>query len=124
MTKLKEVYKCSVCSNIVEMIHSGVGELVCCGKPMQLQTEKQKDVGNEKHVPVIEKTSNGYKIKIGSTPHPMEPEHYIEWIKLITNGTIYRKHLKPGDMPEADFCIKASSVTAREFCNKHGLWTT
>ncbi|MFA5405824.1 MAG: desulfoferrodoxin [Candidatus Nanoarchaeia archaeon] len=122
MTEIKQVYKCNVCGNIVEVIHKGVGELVCCGQPMELKQEKIKDVGAEKHVPVIEQTIDGYKIKVGSVMHPMEEKHYIEWIELIADNIVYRKHLKPGDKPEATFCIKATKVTARELCNIHGLW--
>jgi len=122
MAKEKEVYKCNICGNIVELLHGGVGELVCCGQPMELREEKISDEGMEKHVPVIEKTENGFKVKVGSVPHPMEEAHYIEWIELIADGKIYREHLKPGMAPEAEFCISASSVTAREYCNIHGLW--
>lgn len=122
MTKLRQVYKCNVCGNITEVLHEGVGELVCCGQPMQLQEEKTEDVGNEKHVPVIEKTENSILVKIGSVPHPMEEKHYIEWIELIADGAVYRKFLKPGDKPEAEFCTSAEKITAREYCNIHGLW--
>ncbi len=122
MTKLNEVYKCSICGNIVEVLHTGAGELVCCGKPMDLMEEKSEDQGLEKHVPVIEKTDKGVLVKVGSVPHPMEEKHYIEWIEIIADGTAYRKYLKPGDSPEAEFCIDAEQVTAREYCNVHGLW--
>jgi len=122
MTVLKQVYKCSVCGNIVEVLHAGVGELVCCGQPMNLLKEKTTDVGNEKHMPVIEKTAKGVKVKVGSVPHPMEQKHYIELIEVIADDIIYRKHLKPGDAPEAEFCIQAKKITAREYCNLHGLW--
>jgi superoxide reductase len=122
MTKLNEVYKCEICGNIVEVLHAGAGELVCCGQPMKLQQEKEKDEGNEKHVPVIEKTGNGYKVKVGSVPHPMEDAHYIEWIELIADGKVYRQYLKPGQAPEAEFCVEASEVSAREYCNVHGHW--
>ena len=122
MTKLKQIYKCDICGNIVEMLHTGIGELVCCGQPMQLIKAKTQDQGMEKHVPVIEKTDRGYKVKIGSIPHPMEQEHYIEWIELIADGIIYRKHLQSGQPPEAEFCISAMEITAREYCNLHGLW--
>ncbi|OGC04756.1 desulfoferrodoxin [candidate division WOR-1 bacterium RIFOXYA12_FULL_43_27] len=117
-----QVYKCSVCGNIVEVVHVGGGELVCCGKPMILQVENTVDAAKEKHVPVLEKTSNGYKVKIGAVPHPMEEKHYIEWIELIADGRAYREFLKPGDKPEAEFCILATTVSAREYCNLHGLW--
>ncbi len=122
MTELKQIYKCNICGNIVEVLHTGSGELVCCGKPMELLKEKSQDEGKEKHVPVIEKTENGIKVKIGSVPHPMEKEHYIEWIELIADGVAYRKFLKPGDSPEAKFCIEAGKLEARELCNVHGLW--
>ncbi|MFH1822792.1 MAG: desulfoferrodoxin [Patescibacteria group bacterium] len=124
MTKQNQIYKCNVCGNIVEVLHAGEGELVCCGQPMELLTEKKEDEGHEKHVPVIEKTADGVLVKIGSIPHPMEEAHYIEWIELLAGGTIYRKFLKPGDTPEAKFCVKAENVSAKEYCNIHGLWST
>ncbi|MFC1957974.1 desulfoferrodoxin [Chloroflexota bacterium] len=122
MTVQKQVYKCNVCGNIVEVLHAGVGELVCCGQPMELLQEKTSDVGQEKHVPVIETTGSGIKVKVGDVPHPMEEKHYIEWIEVITDGGSYRKFLKPGEKPEAVFEISARKVTAREYCNVHGLW--
>lgn len=122
MTLQKQIYKCNICGNIVEVLHAGVGQLVCCGQPMQLMTENTVDASKEKHVPVIEKTKNGFKIKVGSVPHPMEEKHYIEWIEVIADGKNYRKFLKPGDKPEAEFCIDAKKITAREYCNLHGLW--
>lgn len=122
MTKRLEVYKCEVCGNIVEMLHEGVGQLVCCGKPMKLYEENTVDASKEKHVPVIEKINGGYKIKVGSVPHPMEEKHYIEWIELIADGRAYREFLKPGQAPEATFMIEASQISAREYCNLHGLW--
>jgi superoxide reductase len=122
MTARLEIYKCEKCGNIVEVLHDGVGELVCCGEPMKRIVENTVDAAREKHVPVIEKISGGYKVKIGSVPHPMVPEHYIEWIQLIAGDKAYRKFLKPGDAPEAEFKIDAEQVTAREFCNLHLLW--
>lgn len=123
MTKLNEIYKCNVCGNIVEVVHAGNGELVCCGEPMKLQVPGTTDGAAEKHVPVIEKIEGGFKIKIGSVPHPMIPEHYIEFIEIITEGgRVLRKYLKPGDAPEASFKCGADTVTAREYCNLHGLW--
>jgi len=122
MTELKQVYKCNVCGNIVEVLHAGAGELVCCGQPMQLLQENTVDAATEKHVPVVEKTENGIKVKVGSEPHPMEEKHYIEWIEVIADGRIYRKFLSPGDAPEAEFQITAENITAREYCNLHGLW--
>ncbi|MEK7503518.1 MAG: desulfoferrodoxin [Patescibacteria group bacterium] len=122
MTQLKQIYRCSVCGNIVEVIHASGGELVCCSKPMELLVEKTKDVGYEKHVPVIEQTEQGILVKVGSIPHPMEEAHYIEWIEIIADGKYCRKFLKPGDKPEALFTVTAQEVTARSYCNVHGLW--
>ena len=117
-----EVYKCSVCGNMVEVVFVGGGELVCCGKPMVLQKENTVDAAKEKHIPVIEKKSDGVKVKIGAVQHPMEEKHFIQWIELLADGKAYRQFLKPGDAPEAVFCVKADKVTAREYCNLHGLW--
>ena len=122
MAQRMEVYKCEVCGNIVEVFHGGVGELVCCGKPMGLLKENTVDAAQEKHVPVIEKVEGGYKVAVGSVPHPMEEAHYIEWVELIAGETVYRRHLKPGEAPEATFLIEARGVTAREYCNVHGHW--
>ncbi len=122
MTQQKQIYKCNICGNIVEVLHSGVGQLVCCGQPMELLNEKTEDVGKEKHVPVVEKTEKGVMVKVGSVPHPMEEKHYIEWIEIIADGVVYRKFLNPGDKPEAEFNIKAERINTREYCNIHGLW--
>ena len=124
MTEIKQIYKCNICGNVVEVLHAGVGELVCCGQPMELLKEKTKDIGLEKHVPVIEKSNGKIKVKIGSVPHPMEDKHWIEWIELVADGKVYRKFLNPGDSPEAEFEIDAEKITAREHCNLHGLWKT
>jgi superoxide reductase len=122
MTERLQVYKCEVCGNIVEVLHEGQGELVCCGEPMKLLVEGAIDAAKEKHVPVIEKIAGGFKVKVGSAPHPMEEKHFIEWIEVIADGMAYRQFLKPGDTPEAIFNINAQQVTAREHCNIHGLW--
>jgi len=122
MVKLGQIYKCSVCGNMVELIRVGGGNLVCCGQPMELLAENTVDASLEKHVPVIEKTSTGVKVKVGSVPHPMEAKHYIEWIEITADGRVYRKFLQPGDAPEAEFCIQAENISAREHCNLHGLW--
>lgn len=122
MTEMKGVYKCQVCGNIVEVLHCGDGTLVCCGKEMKYFKENTTDGAKEKHTPVIEKTNDGYLVKVGSVDHPMEDKHYIEWIELIADGVSYRKFLKPGQKPQAFFCLKAEKVEAREYCNLHGLW--
>lgn len=122
MTEKLQVYKCAVCGNVVEVLHAGAGELVCCGKPMNLMAENTTDAAREKHVPVIEKTAEGFLVKIGAAAHPMEEKHYIEFIELIAGGRVFRQELKPGDAPEASFVTSAAEVSARAFCNLHGLW--
>jgi len=117
-----EIYKCNLCGNVVELLHGGDGELVCCGQPMVLMKENTVDAAKEKHVPVMEKTPDGIRVKVGSVAHPMEEKHYIEWIELIADGKAYRQFLKPGDKPEALFTVKADQVTVREYCNLHGVW--
>lgn len=122
MTERLQVYKCNVCGNIVEMLHEGAGELVCCGQPMELYVENTVDAAKEKHVPVVEKVDGGVKVMVGSVAHPMEEKHYIEWIEVIADGKAYREFLKPGAAPEATFSIDAAQLTVRELCNLHGLW--
>ena len=122
MAERIEVYKCEACGNIVEVLHGGDGELVCCGEPMKLMVENKVDAAKEKHVPVIEKIFGGVKVKVGSVAHPMEDKHYIEWIEIIADGKAYRQFLKSGEKPEASFQVTADKIQAREYCNLHGLW--
>ena len=123
MTKVKEIYKCNICGNIVEVLHAGMGQLVCCNQPMELLKEKIEDSSREKHVPYIEETECGFLVRVGQNEnHPMLEKHYIEWIELIADGISYRKFLEPGDKPEAEFELRADKVEAREYCNIHGLW--
>ena len=130
MTQKNEIYKCNVCGNIVEVLHTGVGELVCCGEPMNLQEENVIDGVGEKHVPVVEEMpanvcqgKDGVKIKIGETEHPMDKDHYIEWIEIITeDGKRGKKFLQPGEKPEVEFQTRIKVVSARAYCNVHGLW--
>jgi len=126
MAEIKEIYKCEACGNIVEVLHGGPGALVCCGSDMRLFFENTVDASKEKHVPVIEKTKTGFKVKIGAVPHPMEEKHFIEWIELVADGKSFREFLKPGQAPEASFCVcfEPKEVYAREYCNLHGLWKT
>lgn len=120
--EITDIYRCSVCGNMVELVHAGNGELVCCGQPMQRLKENTTDASLEKHVPLIEKTNDGIRVKVGSIAHPMEEKHYIEWIEVIAGGRVCRHFLKPGQAPEADFCLEGTELTAREYCNLHGLW--
>lgn len=122
MAEKLEVYKCNLCGNIVEVLHGGAGQLVCCGQPMACLKENTVDAAKEKHVPVIEKIAGGVKVKVGSVAHPMEEKHYIEWIEIIADGKSYRQFLAPGMAPEAVFMIQAAKITAREYCNLHGHW--
>jgi superoxide reductase len=128
MAEFLKVYRCLDCGNIVEVLHAGDGDLVCCGKNMVLLTENTVDASKEKHVPVIEKIQGQYKVAVGAVAHPMEADHFIEWIELIEKAAggailaVHRVHLKPGDKPEAWFTVKSDLVEAREYCNKHGLW--
>lgn len=122
MAERLEVYKCNMCGNIVEVLHGAAGSLNCCGKDMVLLKENTTDAAQEKHVPVITKSAEGYMVAVGSVEHPMIDSHYIEWIELIADGISYKAFLKPGDKPQAFFPVTASQVVAREFCNLHGLW--
>jgi len=123
MANTLEIYKCEICGNIVEVLHGGGGELVCCGEAMKLFVENTVDASKEKHVPVIERNGDTITVKVGSVPHPMEEKHYIEWIEIIAGGKSCRQFLNPGEVPEAVFKTSETNVTAREYCNIHGLWT-
>lgn len=123
MTKILEIYKCEICGNIVEMVHGGIGDLVCCNEEMKHMEEQTEDAANEKHVPVIEKTDRGIKVVVGSKLHPMEEKHHIEWIEVVNGDYVQRKRLHPGDKPEVEFYVSYSDkLVAREYCNVHGLW--
>jgi len=123
MTQKKEIYKCNFCGNIVEVLHPGVGELVCCGQPMEKMSEKNQEEGlTEKHLPVVDSNSPKIIVKIGAVSHPMEEKHFIEWIEIETADECSRKFLKPGDKPEAEFALSATDFQVRAYCNVHGLW--
>jgi superoxide reductase len=125
-TKLHEVYRCRICGNIVEVIHHNAGELICCNQLMQLQTENTVDASQEKHVPTIEMVDKKITVKVGSEPHPMDDDHYIEWVEVInTTGQVYRQYLRPGDDPLAEFDLLRGEVSeVRAYCNLHGLWSS
>lgn len=122
MTEKRQIYRCAICGNGIEVVNNGGGELVCCGRPMTRLEGNTTDASMEKHVPVVEKVAGGYKITVGSTPHPMSAEHYIQWIELLTPTEVLRKELQPTDRPEATFATDSECVEVREYCNLHGLW--
>ena len=122
MTKQREIYRCPVCGNMVEVLNPGAGELVCCGKPMILLQKNTTDAAQEKHVPVVEKTADGYRVKVGSVEHPMLNEHFIQWIELLTPKSVLRRELKPGCKPEATFITNEECLCVRAYCNLHGMW--
>ena len=122
MTELRQIYKCEICGNIVEVVHNSGGTLVCCGKDMTLQVENTTDAAVEKHVPVSEKIDGGIKVKVGAVQHPSLEEHHIEFIEVHTENKVYRKFLKPGEKPEAEFKLEEEVLFVREYCNLHGLW--
>lgn len=125
MAEKMQVYKCDICGNVVEVLHEGAGELVCCGKPMKLLSEKTEDLGAEKHVPVVEVVEDKMFVKVGSTPHPSEDNHYIEFIEVISHDNKYikRKYLTPGEKPELELKPKYKKFYMRAYCNLHGLWS-
>ena len=122
MTILNQVYRCEICGNIVEVLHTGDGELVCCGENMVLMEENTVDAAKEKHVPMIEKINGGVLVKVGSVEHPMIDAHYVEWIEVLTDKKVYRRFLDPGSKPQAAFMLTEEVLYAREYCNIHGLW--
>jgi superoxide reductase len=122
MTELRQIYKCEICGNIVEVVHSAGGTLVCCGKQMVLKTENTQDAVVEKHVPVIEKIEGGIRVLVGAIEHPMTEEHHIEFIEVHTENKVYRKYLQAGGKPEAEFKLDEEVLFVREYCNLHGLW--
>ena len=122
MAEKLDIFKCMKCGNVVEVLHGGCDSMTCCGEAMKHRKEGATDGALEKHVPVIEKIDGGYKVTVGSVAHPMTEEHYIPWIELIADGQSLMAFLKPGDKPEAVFKTDAAKVTAREYCNLHGVW--
>lgn len=125
MSKKNEVYFCTICKAMTEVINGGGGTLVCCNQSMELLKENSVDAATEKHIPVVENIDGKVNVKVGSVPHPMEEAHFIQWIEIITaDGIVSRKDLKPGESPEAAFKIDGEIESVREYCNLHGLWKT
>ncbi len=130
MTQQKQIYKCEICGNVVEVLHIGIGELVCCNQPMKLESLKKEEEGVEKHLPVIEELpanvcqgKDGLKIKVGEIEHPSNENHYIEWIEINTkDDKSGKRFLKPGEAPVVDFYTRIEVISVRAYCNIHGLW--
>jgi superoxide reductase len=122
----RKIYRCSKCRAVFEALSNCKCKecrILCCSQPLELLKGKTEEEGREKHVPVVE-NGNVTRVRIGSVPHPMEKEHFIEWIEIETGGIARRKFLRPGQEPEAEFCIcgKSGKISARALCNVHGLW--
>lgn len=121
------ILKCKNCRELYDIIwHGECGEGECHECACSGMTEAKiqtADWKNEKHVPVVEKTDKGVKVIVGSTPHPMEEDHYITMIQAEVGNKLCRQYLKPGEKPEASFPISGENVKAMEHCNKHGLWS-
>ena len=123
MTNLRELYKCNICGNVVEIAHEGAPSLVCCNEPMNKLEAKTEDQGQEKHVPVVSESDHGVKVVVGSVEHPMEDKHYIKFIEVLTKDKVLRTELSPGMKPEASFCAKKDDIVeVREYCTVHDLW--
>ncbi len=123
MKEKLQIYKCFKCNLTIEVVSQGAGELVCCGETMRLMNPNDTDGAAEKHVPVVSGDAKGILVKVGSVPHPMAEDHYIEWIEVINGPYVNRKHLSPGEAPEAKFYVPLTDkLIVREYCNKHGLW--
>lgn len=117
-----QIFKCRHCGLVVEILGSGATPS-CCGEPMTPMVENSVDASAEKHVPVVEKQGTGILVRVGSAPHPMEADHYIEWIEVVNGVYVNRCHLRPGDAPQAAFYVPLQpNLTIRAYCNKHGLW--
>lgn len=123
MTNLRELYICSICGNVVEVLNTGASSLVCCDKPMDKLEAGTKDASLEKHVPILEGINGDIRVKVGSVAHPMEEKHSIRFIEVLTKDQVHRAELQPGQAPEASFKVLGSEVIeVREYCNIHGLW--
>jgi superoxide reductase len=124
MTRLREIYLCTVCGNVTEVLAKGNRTLSCCGKPMEKLKEKNLELGHEKHLPVVEKSSGGLNVRVGEAPHPMTEEHHIVFIEALTDEKVYRAELLLDSSPEAEFCTGRESIReVRAYCNLHGLWS-
>lgn len=119
-----KVYRCSHCGNVVFHLHDAGVPLFCCGQKMELLVPGSVDAAVEKHVPAVTLEGSRVSVQVGSTEHPMQPEHFIEWIAVETDKEVSVRWLKPGDAPKADFVLAEGeqAVAVYAYCNLHGLW--
>ena len=119
----KTFYICEHCGNLVELIYASGAKMICCGNVMTDLTPKTKDLGHEKHTPIISVIENKVIVEVSSVPHPMLPNHFIQWICLETDKGIYRKNLNYGENAIAEFILNDEKpIAAYSYCNIHGLW--
>lgn len=118
------IYRCNICGNIAVKLHDSGVNMSCCGQEMVKLSCGVTDASTEKHVPVLERDGQKVTVKVGSVLHPMEENHYIEWIILEKNNGYDVKFLKPGEEPIANFVINEEDeiIAVYEYCNIHGLW--
>ena len=114
-------YRCPICGNVIGLIEGNIKHMTCCGKPMEALIANTVDAATEKHIPVYEKTDNEIVVRVGEVDHPMEQEHYINWIAQVSENSTTRVRLNPGQPAEARFDYIPNS-TLYAYCNKHGLW--
>lgn len=117
-------YRCSICGNIaIKLVDSGV-PMVCCGKPMTELTANTTEAATEKHIPVVETSKGMVNVKIGEVPHPMTPEHFIQFVVLKTNKRVQVQELYPNDAPETKFSVASDEKVEKvyAYCNLHSLW--
>ena len=125
MARDLKVFRCPHCGNIVTVMNYGGGTLVCCGDPMILLVAGEQDTASkEKHIPVVTVNGSVIDVAVGSIPHPMTAEHYIQWISVVTDSKVYTQYLTPTDAPKAAFTLPAGTkdYEVYEYCNLHGLW--
>ena len=116
-------YVCNHCGNIIRYEKDTGVPVMCCGEKMEELIPGTTDAAQEKHVPAIEINGDVVTVRVGEVEHPMEEEHYIEWIAMATDEGNQKVDLRPGDEAKATFeYVKGAKLYA--YCNKHLLWKT
>ena len=124
MSMRQRFFICPHCGNIVAMVKDSGVPVVCCGEKMKELTPGTSDASVEKHVPVYTVEGDTVRVTVGSVPHPMQPEHFIEWVSLQTKAGNQRKALAPGQEPKVCFrlCEGDEVEAVYAYCNLHSLW--